>query len=123
MTLSRDDVRAASGGPTRGGVPLPSAEVDRITAVLNSSSSHGETGEEPVDGPVAAGAAQRPLDSRPVSRHQVLSVMKRFGASSADVQAARAALPDRIDPLRDQQLLADLGLSPGPMMDRLGSSP
>jgi hypothetical protein len=39
MTLSSRDVRALSASPGPGGVPLRPAEVDRITAVLNRSST------------------------------------------------------------------------------------
>ena len=45
MTVNARDVRALSSSPDPGGVPLPAAEVHRIAAVLNRSSTHTPAAE------------------------------------------------------------------------------
>ena len=56
------------------------------------------------------------------SRDVALDLLRKIGAGER-VDEARATLPDPIDLDRDENLLAEFGLSPGQLVERLGGSP
>jgi hypothetical protein len=49
--------------------------------------------------------------------------MRRAGYSDEFISEVLSQLPDPIDLQRDQQILAQYGLNPERMMDRMGASP
>jgi hypothetical protein len=136
VTISRDDVNTLSQGPGPGGVPLGAAEADRVAAVLNE---HANDHWAPEPGEPSAPSATFELsDSSPpggaahaeqaggapqVSRDQIPAVMTRAGCTPEQIEEAAAALADQGGACDDHAVLAKFSLTPGELMERLGSSP
>jgi hypothetical protein len=65
------------------------------------------------------------MDFRPAPRshEQVARVLRRAGYSDEFISEVLSQVPDPIDLQRDQQILAQYGLTPERLMDRMGGSP
>ena len=125
MTISRQDVHALSSGPAPDGVPLAAAEADRVAAVLNLHATHRALPEAAVPraGALSLGGRSAPRSGATTPRDRLLGVMARAGYASEEIEAAAAALPELVDLRVDHAVLARFSLTPGKLMERMGSSP
>jgi hypothetical protein len=57
------------------------------------------------------------------SHEELARVLRHAGYSDEFIGEVLSKLPDPIDLERDQQILADYGLSPERLMDRMGGGP
>jgi len=59
----------------------------------------------------------------PRSHEEASRILRRAGYSDEFISEVLSQLPDPIDLERDQQILAQYGLNPERMMERMGASP
>jgi hypothetical protein len=57
-----------------------------------------------------------------ISKQEAIALLRRWGMGHL-VEAAQRELPDTIDLVRDQDLLARYGMTRGQLIDRAGGSP